>query len=411
MARSARWILVLVIAGLALLPNGGVAPQHVAAATCQTFPETGKQVCDPFLTYWQQHGGLAQQGYPITDAFDETNLSDGKTYRTQYFERARFEYHPEIADPQYQVLLGLLGREQYRAKYPATPPLPFPGDPFNEPGVPQECATFAETGKTVCSRFLTYWRANGGLTQQGLPLTGVINEVNPTDGKTYPTQYFERARFEYHEEVRDPQYRILLGLLGSEQFRARYPYGLPVAQDDFASTTSGWTVGPQTGGTINYADGGLRLNVTQPNTTLITTNSTLPKLDNVIIAAEARKRGGPDSDNFGFGLACRVQDAQNFYLLEISGGGLYGIVKVQAGKITPLSISRGTASPAVRTGDAVNQIVARCSGDKLTLTVNGQLVAEAQDMTFGTGQVGIVAGAYGQPGLTVVFDNLALYRP
>jgi hypothetical protein len=28
----------------------------------------------------------------------------------QYFERARFEYHPENADPQDQVLLGQFGR-------------------------------------------------------------------------------------------------------------------------------------------------------------------------------------------------------------------------------------------------------------------------------------------------------------
>jgi micrococcal nuclease len=230
MARGARWVLAL---GLLLMTLwSGVTRQangEAAAAACQAFPETGKQVCDPFLTYWQEHGGLAQQGYPISDAFMETNPTDGKQYRTQYFERARFEYHPEIADPQYQVLLGLLGGEQYRAKYPAAPPPPFPGDPFNNPAYPQECADFAQTGQRVCSLFLAYWRANGGLAQQGLPLTGVIFEANPTDGKTYPTQYFERARFEYHEEIADPQYKVLLGLLGREQFQAKYPNGVPTA--------------------------------------------------------------------------------------------------------------------------------------------------------------------------------------
>jgi hypothetical protein len=157
MVRGARWVLVLGLlaailwSGVTRQANGGAA-----AAACQTFPETGRQVCDPFLTYWQQHGGLAQQGYPISDEFLETNPTDGKPYRTQYFERARFEYHPEIADPQYQILLGLLGAEQYRAKYPAAPPPPFPGDPFNNPAYPQECADFAQTGQRVCSLFLAY---------------------------------------------------------------------------------------------------------------------------------------------------------------------------------------------------------------------------------------------------------------
>ena len=61
-----------------------------AAAECATFPETGKQVCDRFLEYWQQNGGLTQQGLPLSDAFVEVNGADGQPYLTQYFERVRF---------------------------------------------------------------------------------------------------------------------------------------------------------------------------------------------------------------------------------------------------------------------------------------------------------------------------------
>ena len=39
---------------------------------------------------------------------DEMSLTDGKIYKTQWFERARFEEHPENKAP-YDVLLGLLG--------------------------------------------------------------------------------------------------------------------------------------------------------------------------------------------------------------------------------------------------------------------------------------------------------------
>jgi hypothetical protein len=223
-----RALAIALLAALAALGTGGQAPSVGAAtsAACVTFPDTGKTVCDPFLTYWQTHGGLAQQGLPLTDAFAEVNPTNGQTYLTQYFERARFEWHKENAPP-YDVLLGLLGREQYQAKYPGTAPPPFPGDPFNNPAYPQECATFAETGKTVCSVFLAYWREHGGLAQQGLPLTDVVFEMNPTDGKTYPTQYFERARFELHEENRGTAYLVLLGLLGREQLQAKYPNGIP----------------------------------------------------------------------------------------------------------------------------------------------------------------------------------------
>jgi len=75
---------------------------------------TGHTLGGVFKTYWEQHGGLAQFGYPITEEYQEVSLTDGKTYTTQYFERARFEQHPENKGTQYEVLQGLLGREMFK---------------------------------------------------------------------------------------------------------------------------------------------------------------------------------------------------------------------------------------------------------------------------------------------------------
>lgn len=94
-------------------------------AGCLWFPETGHNVCDQergngFKTYWQTHGlrgaglttyqgSLALFGFPLTEARVETN-SSGDTVLMQWFERARFEWHPN--NPRnYKVLLGHLGRE------------------------------------------------------------------------------------------------------------------------------------------------------------------------------------------------------------------------------------------------------------------------------------------------------------
>src|SRR3954447_20554967 len=46
-----------------------------------------------FLEFWQQNGGLPVFGYPITAATQQTTAEG--TFLTQYFERNRFEYHPE----------------------------------------------------------------------------------------------------------------------------------------------------------------------------------------------------------------------------------------------------------------------------------------------------------------------------
>lgn len=96
---------------------------------CRNFTETGHQVCDKFLTYWDQHGGLAQQGYPISDTFTEVSDLNGKPYTVQYFERAVFELHPENAGTQYEVLLSQLGtirgKEKYPTGFPASGSVPF----------------------------------------------------------------------------------------------------------------------------------------------------------------------------------------------------------------------------------------------------------------------------------------------
>ncbi len=84
--------------------------------SCVFFPETGHRVCGAFLVYWQNHGldlgdpgvskreSLALFGYPISEVF--TDPVSGLT--VQYFERARFEWHPDDKD-RYRVMLGRLG--------------------------------------------------------------------------------------------------------------------------------------------------------------------------------------------------------------------------------------------------------------------------------------------------------------
>jgi glucose/arabinose dehydrogenase len=97
-------------------PDG--APRQTPNTTggSQLFTETGKRVGGKFLEYWKSHGGLAQQGYPISDEFQEKSDLNGKTYTVQYFERAVFEMHPENQSP-YDVLLSLLGKFRYEGKY------------------------------------------------------------------------------------------------------------------------------------------------------------------------------------------------------------------------------------------------------------------------------------------------------
>ncbi len=75
----------------------------------QYISQTGHTLGGPFLKYWQENGGLAVFGYPISEEITEVSPTDGQSYTVQYFERNRFEYHPEAAGTPYEVQLGLLG--------------------------------------------------------------------------------------------------------------------------------------------------------------------------------------------------------------------------------------------------------------------------------------------------------------
>src|SRR5438552_9982872 len=128
MHRSAnRMSVIILLAASAILGLARQAsPTAIAApgaqqSSCHTFPETSKTVCGRFLQYWTAHGGLAQQGYPISPQFTEVSDVNGKPYTVQYFERAVFEMHPENPAPN-DVLLSLLGVSRYKQNYPGGAP-------------------------------------------------------------------------------------------------------------------------------------------------------------------------------------------------------------------------------------------------------------------------------------------------
>jgi hypothetical protein len=194
------------------------------------FPETGQCVDGRFRQFWESNGGLAVFGFPTTEARYEINRDMGHIYLTQWFERTRFEYHPKHAAP-YDVLLGRLGDERLRQ---------LEIDWRREPqaDAPRTgCLWFEQTRHTVCDQtpdggFKRYWEAHGlrdpllshfgrSLALFGLPLTEPRMETN-SSGDTVLTQWFERARLEWHPDNPD-QFKVLQGLLGNEVQPASLP--------------------------------------------------------------------------------------------------------------------------------------------------------------------------------------------
>jgi hypothetical protein len=153
--------------------------------------ETYLRMVEKIDTY--ERGGLDIFGLPLTGPII---LNNGMV--VQYFERARFEFHPENRGTQYAILLGLLGVELGYADPPTGPPAAADDVQWY----------FKETGHMIARPFRNFWEARGGLALFGLPI-GV-----PVHKNRLLVQYFERERLELHPDLVGTRYEIQLGHLG-----------------------------------------------------------------------------------------------------------------------------------------------------------------------------------------------------
>jgi hypothetical protein len=176
------------------------------------FSRTGHTLRGGFRSYWEQHGGLAQFGYPLTEEFQEYVPSAQRNVVVQYFERNRFEWHPEYSGLPGEFLLGRLGADTTAgALFPLSAPF----------GSSADNHYFPETRHSLGGLFLSYWQNHGGLAMFGFPISEEVLEQSPADGRLYLVQYFERNRFELHPEHRGTPDEVQLGLLGADALRQR----------------------------------------------------------------------------------------------------------------------------------------------------------------------------------------------
>lgn len=140
------------VAPLGLEIRGFIDDPVLRPDGCLYFDQTQQPLCEPFLSFWSNHGiehdgrpgisyeeSIALFGMPIsTPTYEVNGRNSAGLFLTQWFEQARLEYHPQNVRTPYQVLSGRLGMELYSE---------FWGNPFNDvlppeqaPGSPQPSA-------------------------------------------------------------------------------------------------------------------------------------------------------------------------------------------------------------------------------------------------------------------------------
>jgi hypothetical protein len=176
-------------------------------------------------------------------------------------------------------------------------------------------------------------------------------------------------------------------------------------QEQFENNNTGWARIANDNGIMDYDGGGYRIFVRQPKLNIWSTSE--KNFGDVRVEADVIKLNGPDANRMG--LICRYQGG-DYYFFMISNDGYYVIGKFIGGLTLPLGQSEMQASEAIHTG-TMNHLRADCIGDKLTFYVNFTQVASATDADFPSGDVGVVAGAFSESGVDVLFDNFVVLQP
>jgi hypothetical protein len=207
-------LIVTLSMALALLATGvSTTNPQAAEKDCEYFGETGHWVCDEFLEFFRERGGLEIFGYPLTEAFEDPSHAN---LRVQYFQRARLEWHPGNPAP-YQVQLGLLV-DELGYDFPPVPPEEAPSSdgPLHR--------YFPRTQHVVSYAFLDYFLDHGGLDIFGYPRSEFMYE----SGRI--VQYFQRARLAWYPEspVGSQMQLTNLGEIYLEQFELPGDYDDPV---------------------------------------------------------------------------------------------------------------------------------------------------------------------------------------
>ena len=185
MKTKARFAILVLI--LCLVITLAWRPSQAQTSVQRYFPETGHTVKGEFLNAYERvTNPLLLYGFPITESFVDP------IYGTlQYFQKARFELHPELPAGQ-RVQVSTLGKYLYQ---------PGPSLPSGED--PNACRQFPN-GYQVCLAFLDFYDANGGGAGFGWP----ISKIGKYKGRS--AQYFEKTRFEWPPEFPFGQ-RVALG--------------------------------------------------------------------------------------------------------------------------------------------------------------------------------------------------------
>jgi hypothetical protein len=176
-------------------------------------------------------------------------------------------------------------------------------------------------------------------------------------------------------------------------------------RDDFSDNKSGWGTGTDSDSAVEYADGGLKMDVFKSNFFVYSTPN-VEDYQNVHIEVTAQNKS--TDPTVGFGILCNQQVTKSaFYYFGIQPDGAYAIAKAAVAKDDVL-LANGTSDLIPKNASSY-QVSADCGNGTLTLYVNGQKIDSASDTTYTKGAVGLFTWSGDQSsGSNLIYDDFVI---
>lgn len=179
----------------------------------------------------------------------------------------------------------------------------------------------------------------------------------------------------------------------------------PLPKDDFSDSNSGWGTGTDSYSSVEYADGGLKMQVFEP---LYMAGANLGRTfhENTHIEVDVTSTSA-DVEAL-YGIICNAQAApSSYYFVGVTDGGDYAFVTSSImGSIEV--IKQGTSS-VISAANGSMRLGLDCGTNSMTLYVNGQKIDTVSHSTYTQGYVGLFAANDTMPnGADVIFDNFEM---
>ena len=201
---------------------------------------------------------------------------------------------------------------------------------------------------------------------------------------------------------------LVLASLACLSTATKTPTNDVLFSDNFSDTSKKWDQVSETTRTTDYYNKAYRI-VMNDKDSDAWSNPGKESFTDTRIEVDATKNSGPDDNDFG--IICRYTNVDQFYYAVISSDGYYAISKMTSSGGKQVGNTKMLESNKITKGASTNHIRFDCVGSTLTLFVNGSQVDQQTDKDYTTGNVGLIAGTFTDPGTDILFDNFVVYKP